>query len=389
MAVAVGSRADEAVTVPNRDYWPALDGLRAFAVLSVMAFHAGLGFAAGGFYGVDIFFPLSGFLITTILLRDRDNNGRIRFGVFYLGRALRLLPALGLVTIAVVIYSETYAPGWIKQTTVPGLLYVWTFLGNWASAFHWPLGNLGIMGHTWSLAVEEQFYWLWPIALVLILRKGWTRAETAVGLFLFALVIANWQYVTAVYLGEGSGDYWRTDTHSAGLVMGCALAFWVTRTRLREPSRTSHYPALLFLGGMGVLLLAVLKPSAFWLPEGSTFQISLGSCAVIWSLVARPPALAYRLFTLRPIRYVGRISYGLYLWHFPIYIAFQQYPWMAHHPTKYWILKGICPFAAASLSYFLVERPIMRLGKSRRNGSRVHRHELVPVGAHFADRETR
>jgi len=249
-------------------YLPAIDGLRAVAVLSVLAFHAQL--LGLGYLGVDVFFVISGYLITSIL-RDEQRNGGIRLGAFYLRRVRRLYPALCALVACLLL------AGWISWR---GALIGLTYLGNY-------IGLPGDLAHLWSLAVEEQYYLLWPLLLPLVMR---TRRPdvTLLGLYLLATL---WATCSSPY-------HLRLDTRMSGLLLGGMLAFVPTRSR---------WPfVLLALSSIGVMLGLHHRPFA----EAAT------ACLILLSRQTTIPFLTRPAFV-----YTGRISYGLYLYHWPMWFV--------------------------------------------------------------------
>jgi len=289
-------------------YRPELDGLRGIAVLAVMAFHFRMPEAPLGFLGVDVFFVLSGFLITGILVRS-DGLGR-----FYLRRAQRLLPALLLMLLVV---------GWTQP--VSQVLVAAGYVENLSAAFGWqPMS--AVLGHTWSLAAEWQFYLVWPLALVWA-RRRWSLPAIGRAVLILGLLSAAWQLVS--WNGDWPRSFAGPDTHAAPILIGCALALGV-----RVP-----FPRW----GIGLILV----PLAFGLPWlAAILPTSLATA----SIIQRPPAW----LSFRPLVWVGTISYGLYLWHVPI-LNTPEINAMGG------VVVILSSFLAAFLSYRFLEAPILRL----------------------------
>lgn len=341
-----------------------LDGLRAIAIMLVMCEHGGVPFVPGGSVGVDVFFALSGFLITSIIVKEWGRDRSVRLCRFYMNRVLRLVPALVVVTLAVYLFVQLVLPTnpYITPPTTSGLPYVWGYIGNWREAIHAHSGGLGLLSHAWSLAVEEQFYILWPIALVLLLRRGVDRRRLAVGTVGLASCLLGWGIVVSV-LPINGGVYARTyfgsDTHSAGLMLGCALALW-----LSIPHRQLRFRVPLFLGGATlVVYLALNLNQSQWAPAPTFFLASLGTCMMIAAIVEGTPRGVTATLGSRPVSYVGRISYGVYLWHYPMYYGLAWLPFFYGHAHAgwFWIIKGTAPLAVAALSYRFVEQPFLAL----------------------------
>ena len=355
-------------------YAPGLDGLRGLAVLAVVAYHLELPFAPrGGAVGVTLFFTLSGYLITTLLLREVDAGGGVRLGHFYARRALRLLPALLLVVAAVAAYARWWAPPASARTNLDALPAVVFYVANWYRAFE-GFESLGLLEHTWTLAVEEQFYLLWPPVLLLVLAVAgrsmvsWRRSLLAVALvgsvapLLVRLAVWEGLEPSAARVLNG------TDTAADPLMMGCALATGIAllggldgagrgARRLRRALQVAVWPAGALLLADAVLRLDGRDPervpiTLLWGPT----LIGLAGTAVVGWTVLRSPAL----LSWRPLRAVGIVSYGLYLWHYPVIrLLHEQLPgeWGAGQQLLALALSAL----ATTLSYQLVERPVLRL----------------------------
>ena len=363
-------------------YLPALDGVRACAVVAVMMFHGGIPHMDGGFMGVDAFFVLSGFLITSLLVGEWRQTLTIRLGAFWARRARRLLPALLLMLLFVAFFASVIVPrgtyGALRLDALSTLLYVsnWHFILVNSNYFNETAASSPLL-HTWSLAVEEQFYVIWPLVVLGVMH--FTRSLRALFALCCAAAIASaiWMYV--LYDGglNTNRAYLGTDTRSQCLFIGCALAVGlvlVTR-RSHEEGRLAKgelwRPAgatgtmvcglIGLVGAFGAVALWVLTTSTSSFPYGGGFfLIGLAVAAVILSAVAAPESIVPRVLSLTPVRYVGRISYGLYIWHWPIFI------WLDHARTGasgygLFALRVLVTFAVSVVSFHLVERPI-RMG---------------------------
>jgi peptidoglycan/LPS O-acetylase OafA/YrhL/lysophospholipase L1-like esterase len=318
----------------NQRYMPGLDGLRAIAVLAVIAFHLGFGWAPGGLLGVGIFFTLSGYLITDILLSQLAARGHIALGRFWAARARRLLPALFAMLAIVVAWVTVFGPAQPQQfrdAVVSAALYVsnWQLIFGDVSYFA-RFAPPGPLNHLWSLAVEEQFYILWPFLLLLgtkLVRErplpSGVRPRLAVATLLLALV----SVVEMVVLYHPSLDpsrvYYGTDTRASELLFGAALAMvWPSR-RLSRRISSGARDTLDGLGVIGLLGIALLiwqtsQYSAF-LYRGGLVLLSLATVLVLAPL-AHPACRLGNVLGWRPLRWVGVRSYGIYLWHFPIIV---------------------------------------------------------------------
>jgi peptidoglycan/LPS O-acetylase OafA/YrhL len=348
-----------------------LDGIRAIAVLLVMLFHLSPGAVVGGFIGVDLFFVVSGFLITSLLLREHAANGRIALSAFWRRRARRLLPALGVLLL--VCCTAAYA---IRGDVLIGLgqqvLGAVTFSSNWlflaASSNYFDSTVPELFRNLWSLAVEEQFYLIWPLLLVVVLVRlpRWVRiasvAALAVGSAVWMAVLWAPEAATRVYYG--------TDTHFFGLALGATLAFAATRW----PTAALEWPRVarrvLGIAGpvalLGVVAIAVvMNEDAQITFRGGLAAVSLLSAIVIATLLVPGTPLA-AVLNWAPLRWIGERSYGLYLWHWPVFIlVVAALPTWARDGVMGWLLGGIAlviTVAAAAVSYALVEQPIRRQG---------------------------
>jgi peptidoglycan/LPS O-acetylase OafA/YrhL len=367
-----------------------LDGLRGVAVLAVMLFHSGV--IRGGFLGVDIFFVLSGFLITSLLLEEHAATGRIGIRRFYLRRALRLLPALVafLIVWGVVLLATVPPHFWphVGRYIIAVLFYV----ANWARISGMPLG---IFGHAWSLAVEEQFYLMWPIMLTVLIRRVQGVIRAAGILVAAAAVSLAWRFSLALGGASEYRIYCGTDTHADGLLVGAAVAFLLASGRFARVARAGKIrlvAATVSLAGLIGLLLAAQEV------PGYVYGVSaLVACttAVIIVDVMMPGSYVARPLETWGLAGVGRISYGLYLWHYPVFFYFGALTFFGGTP---WHLQsGLAwgvTFMAALASYFIIERRFLaykdRFTSSRRIGDsrfRMGTSRIQPL-ATGGDRES-
>jgi peptidoglycan/LPS O-acetylase OafA/YrhL len=297
-------------------YRPSLDGLRAIAVLVVMAFHAYLPGFSGGALGVDIFFILSGFLITSILLEEWRRDSDISLRNFYFRRAFRLLPALGALLLVIQLHSLAVFHGarfWDSEKAIAAVL---CYVANWVRALDlFPLGSLA---HAWSLSIEEQFYLVFPLLLLFLLRRKVGRSWLFTGLLAAVVILA----LHRAFLWTGPNSEERifngSDTRFDELLTGCAAAVGLqaglfTSPRVLKVLRYALIPAMLTLGVMIVHPPPVELLYKFGWPA---IELSV-ACIVLW-LVLRASTPVHRILELPAAVWIGRISYGLYLWHVPI-----------------------------------------------------------------------
>lgn len=336
---------------------PGLDALRGLAVLAVMGRHTGAPLLRGGFLGVDVFFVLSGFLITTVII-EQHVNGLFSFRNFFARRLLRLVPALVALLACVALYAFAVDSPQAAETR-SGLLPTLFYVSNWAEA----LGvNLGVLSHTWSLAVEEQFYLLWPPLLVWSLRLGGFRraAALAFGVSMGSAILT----ATRSVAGSDPHDlYIGLESHGTIMLMsGCGLAVWLKgscQKRLAATARAARigFPVAVFI--LLGLFLAVDNTSVFY-AFGGYVILAAAVTAVIMHAVLNLDGLAARVFGNRLLIVTGRISYGLYLWHYVVYrIVGEMLPDLGTIPRT--LIGVVLSFASASLSYWLIELPFLRL----------------------------
>lgn len=339
-------------------YSPALDGIRGIAILAVLAFNGHLQWAQGGYIGVDIFFVLSGFLITSLLLQEHRQNARIRLKNFYYRRALRLLPGLFALMLLVSVYAALLQSKEKAMTTWKGVLYTLFYVANWAQIGEGASG-IGALSHAWSLSVEEQFYILWPVLLLLGsgLRRGWL-----VGLLLFCLSAS---ILWSAWLGSEGAPYLRmyfgSDTRAHELLIGCLAALlvhwgWIGHSKASRTGLGLISVASLAAIGYGLTSLSV---KSSFLYCGGFALIALGTAAIIINALLFPSPLT-RAFEFSPLVWTGKISYGLYLWHFPVFEAARQLLEGRLNPVLYQALRFGLVFMVASASYYLIEKPFLK-----------------------------
>ena len=374
---------------PNLSYIPALDGIRGVAIIVIMGYHGGVFLTSGGFYSLDTFFALSGFLITSLLISEWQRSATVRLGRFWVRRARRLLPALLIVLLGVslfaafVVSAGTYPT--LRGDAISALFYYanWHFIAVGSNYFN-QTALTSPLTHTWSLAVEEQFYLVWPL-IVLGLFKLWKSTRALLIVCVVGALASSIEMAMLYSPGDVNRVYYGTDTRAQSLLVGAALAvslsMWADHRHRtgtlpagsdRERRRLGGDPAwamqtargrvaALVIGVAGVAASAVLwtvvSYNEAFAYRGGFLLAALATTAVLFSVVCSQRSVLARCLSFAPLRYVGRISYGMYLWHFPLFI------YVDHARTG---LTGYPLFAArltatllvATASFYVVERPI-------------------------------
>jgi peptidoglycan/LPS O-acetylase OafA/YrhL len=351
---------------PTINYQPALDGVRAVAVLAVLAFHAEVPGFSGGYLGVSVFFTLSGFLITSLLVNEAESTGRVSAGAFYARRARRLLPASVLCVALIVVLAAVTdlfdGVADLRAHVVGSLLQVanWVFLfgdGSYQQLFQQAAGTASPLEHYWSLAIEEQFYWLWPISFLALTRVAKTRRAQIALLGTITAAFAVSSPVIAALWG-GDAAYWATPARAAEILIGGVLALAVTGRSL--PARWSMAaPAALLALAAAVALFPSSGGPAY---SGALPLVALGSAALLLGLQVDGPVRT--ALSIVPLVWLGRISYGVYLYHWPVYVIVDERRTDLDGAPLV-LLRLAITLAIAQVSYMLVELPIRR-GRSAR-----------------------
>jgi peptidoglycan/LPS O-acetylase OafA/YrhL len=308
---------------------PGLDGLRGVAVLAVIGYHLNLGhFLPAGFLGVDIFFTVSGFIITALLLQEHAQTGRIDFPAFYLRRARRLFPAALVMLLLLVPLTPLFQPAALPRLR-EDLPAAFLYLSNWwqivaQQSYFEAIEQPRLLQHLWSLAVEEQYYLLWPLAALWLLNQT-GRAGLGVAAGWIAVASTGWMawlYTTQLEGGDPSRVYLGTDTHLMGLLAGSALAAWWNPWKIRMASQASD--EILNLAGTAALAALIwgMAETHEGMPElyqGGFLLAALLTCVVIGAATREGTWVAWMLLC-RPMLWLGARSYSLYLWHWPVVV---------------------------------------------------------------------
>ena len=349
---------------------PALDGIRAVAVIAVLMYHAGVSWFGGGMLGVDMFFALSGFLITTLLVNEHQATGTLALVKFYGRRARRLLPGLflllGLVAVYAAWFAEPDTVGTIRGDGLATLAYVsnWHFILS-DQGYFVHFGAPSPLLHTWSLAIEEQFYLVWPLVVLVVLKRYRPRGLALVAaLGAVASVVLTWSLFLA---GESVNRlYYGTDTRAQAVMVGACLGAlgpidgWFSS----RPGWTGGVVARRVVSGIGLLgavacvwAIHVVSGTDTILYHGGFALMALATSAVIAVVIARPHGVEARLLSFAALGYLGRISYGLYLYHWPLFLMIDN----AHTGLVGWQLLAVrlaATLAVSVVSFHLVELPI-------------------------------
>jgi peptidoglycan/LPS O-acetylase OafA/YrhL len=350
---------------------PALDGLRGLALLGVMLFHAG-GLLTGGYLGVDLFFVLSGFLITSLLLAEHEATGRIALGAFWSRRARRLFPALLSLMPAIALYGRFLAPAAQLHALRADALATLAYVANWRAIVshhsYWDLfTSPSPLEHMWSLSIEEQFYLVWPLLVGGLLATPLGRRRGAAPTLLLAVLVLGLASVittTLLYTPDSTSRvYLGTDTRAAGILAGAALACVVSGER---SALTTAKVRWLDLAGLAAVVLigaawVLLDGQQPFLYRGGLWLTELGALVLIRCAMEGERSFVARALSLAPLRWVGTVSYGAYLWHWPVDVVLGAER-TSLEGLKLQALRFVVTFVIAAVSYRLLERPIRERG---------------------------
>ncbi|MFN2252476.1 MAG: acyltransferase family protein, partial [Anaerolineae bacterium] len=383
--------SSEAATdgTPRRSlpYMPGLDGLRAVAVIAVLLYHADLMWIPGGFLGVEVFFVISGYLITSLLLREHERTDTVGFRAFWGRRARRLLPALFALLLGTAVYVALFLPQEVARLR-GDYAAAFTYVTNWylilkQESYFEAMGRPSLLKHLWSLAVEEQFYIIWPVlfagGMALLKRRGFLLAIVAAALGSTALMWALYEPLT-----DPSRVYYGTDTRAAGLLVGAALAFVWQPWRVHDSDLGSaRLRAIDLVGTVGlavvVALFLLVSEYGDFLYRGGFLVLSVATAGLIAATV-HPAAWVGRVMGVAPLRWIGLRSYSIYLWHWPVFVVtrpgidVQLYGWQSL------ALRLAATVVLADLSYRLVEGPFRRRDIDRWTAALRSRLSRAPTG---------
>jgi peptidoglycan/LPS O-acetylase OafA/YrhL len=369
------SRASDPVLSERRSfrlgYRPALDGFRGVSIVAVMLYHTGI--MSGGFLGVDMFFVLSGFLITSLLLEELAATGRVSFRSFYVRRALRLLPALAPVVAIAGGAMIAWNP---SLGTVGFVLSVIFYTANWAIVYGLPPG---LLAHTWSLAIEEQFYVIWPpllLILVRVIRRRWVLLLVV----LSAAGLAVAHRFTIMHTPAGMARiYVGLDAHADPVLIGCALGIFCASRLFRRTRRAVVlWNVLGVLAGLALLALLVRArfPIDYVLASAGTWAAAASALVIVSALL--PSSSCGDLLGCAPLTWLGRRSYALYLWHYPVFYVAGPLWKPEAHPTAA-LLAWVVTVALAAASFRYIEQPVLELKTSLATRDSEPARDLAPL----------
>ena len=350
--------------VKKLGYQPALDGLRAISVLAVVFYHADFVLLPGGFLGVEVFFVISGFLITTLLTEERMTKGQIDLKQFWIRRARRLLPALYLLlavvsVAAILVYTD--AAGRMGGDVLAALAYV----SNWwdiylKESYFAQAGRPPMLRHLWSLAVEEQFYLLFPPIFALVLLK-FGKGKARLGIIVLALASTIEMALLFEPYTDPSRVYYGTDTRVAGLLVGAVLALSWAPWRSNIPAARSAARVLDTAGLVGLVVIGwfLTRVNEFdpFIYRGGFLALDI-ACIVVIAVLVHPAAKLSKFLAWPPLVWIGLRSYAIYLWHWPIFVVTRPELDVPFKGFPVFLLRMVLTFGAAELSYRFVEVPV-------------------------------
>lgn len=358
-------------------YIPALDGLRALAVIAVVIYHMNATALQSGLLGVTIFFVLSGYLITGLLIREWSTTKKINLPQFWLRRVRRLFPAIVFVLLGTIVLTGVFAPDMLtklRNDIVAALLFFtnWWYIFQDVSYFE-AMGAPSPVTHFWSLAIEEQFYLIWPPLLLLLFSKRVKKRHIQLGLLVAAIASAAAMAILYSPQADPSRVYYGTDTRAFSLLIGAFLAFEFPPARVNGHGRqgfTARDRKIALgvgsaaLAGILVMMVAVNGYSPF-LYYGGIALLSLLAGALIITLADGRSPLA-RFFALRPLVWIGKLSYSIYLWHYPLLLLMNPRNFTGETPWFAYMGQALVILAVSAISYYVVETPLRKgaIGKA-------------------------
>jgi peptidoglycan/LPS O-acetylase OafA/YrhL len=345
-------------------YRPELDGLRGISILLVYIHHLYYPLMPGGFLGVDVFFVLSGFLITSLLVQEQEQKGLISLKDFYIRRALRLMPALITLIVIIGSFALIFLDLRRRTATYQGIWLTLSYASNWLYALGYFSAD-NPLGITWSLAIEEQFYLTWPLLLILALRFKLRHRWI---LYILALLIALISLHRKMLVEQGASIfrlYYASDIRADTLIIGCLTGLLVSWNLL--PHNKRFEIGMKSLAAVGGIFLGYLVGTASWTDlmlyqHGGYTLIALCIAMILTVVIIWPPKIVLLALNFPPLIWIGRISYGLYLWHWPVrWFIYQKKVMPASALQLLAVL--VLSLLASTFSYYFVEKPFLRWKK--------------------------
>ena len=356
-------------------YLPSIDSLRALAVLAVIIYHVDVNYLPGGFLGVDLFFVLSGYLISSLIIKEYRKTGSLNLYNFYIRRARRLLPAVYFMITVGLVVMVLFNEVLLRKSHLDAI-FGYIYSSNWWYIFHKldyfdSFGAQSPFKHLWSLAIEEQFYMIFPLLFLLINRKKKSKDGTyklnknflyvVLGLILVSLIA----HILLFDINNISRIYFGTDTRAFSLLVGVVGAILYPMEKLHAkvtPQQNIMY-SVVSLVSIATLITVMIYTSEYntWLYRGGFLLVAILGLIVIISS-GKQHTLMSRLLSFKPVVFIGKISYSLYLWHFPVLVLTTPVSEIGNPNIIFVILRVILTFALATASYVFVETPIIKLG---------------------------
>ena len=356
-------------------YLPSIDSLRALAVLAVIIYHVDVNYLPGGFLGVDLFFVLSGYLISSLIIKEYRKTGSINLYNFYLRRARRLLPAVYFMITVGIILMVMFNEVLLKKSHLDAI-FGYIYSSNWWYIFHKldyfdSFGSQSPFKHLWSLAIEEQFYMIFPLLFLLInsKKKGkdgtYKLSKSFLYIVLGLIFVSLVTHILLFDINNISRIYFGTDTRAFSLLVGVVGAILYPMDKLNTkitPQENIVY-SVVSLISIAILITIMIYTSEYntWLYRGGFLLVAILSIIIIISSGKQHTVMA-KLLSFKPVVFIGKISYSLYLWHFPILVLTTPVSEIGNPNIFYVILRVILTFIVAIISYVFVETPIRKLG---------------------------
>ena len=356
-------------------YLPSIDSLRALAVLAVIIYHVDVNYLPGGFLGVDLFFVLSGYLISSLIIKEHKNTGSVNLYNFYIRRARRLLPAVYFMITVGLVVMVLFNEVLLRKSHLDAI-FGYIYSSNWWYIFHKldyfdSFGAQSPFKHLWSLAIEEQFYMIFPLLFLLVNRREKSKDGTyklnknflyvVLGLILVSLIV----HILLFDINNISRIYFGTDTRAFSLLVGVvgAILYPMERLHAKVTLQQNLIYSVVSLVSIATLITVMIYTSEYntWLYRGGFLLVAILGLIVIISS-GKQHTLMSRLLSFKPVVFIGKISYSLYLWHFPILVLTTPVAEVGNPNIYLVILRVVLTFVVAIVSYVFVETPIRKLG---------------------------